>query len=161
VSRALAALLGASFASACRPAWTPDPPPSILVSLPLEVPSASAASRAPVELPPSCGADADCGFDPAADRCVADARANRQPAIVDQGIACYCERARCETLRVPPVPCETDASCAVDEGPRPHPVAANRQRPHEQGKPCRDFRFSTTCERTNICTMHRLACRTP
>jgi len=110
---------------------------------------------------PGCAADADCGFDPTGGRCTADPRANRQPPLVDQGIVCYCEAARCATLRVPPVPCESDTSCAVRADPRPHPVAADAAHPHERGRACRDFVFSTTCERTNICTMHRPACPRP
>lgn len=120
-----------------------------------------APPAAPVFLaapPPACAADADCGYAPAEERCVANPRANRQPPLVNQGIVCYCEAARCATLLVPPVACESDASCAVLAEPRPHPVAADAAHPHERGRPCRDFVFSTTCERTNICTMHRLAC---
>lgn len=107
-----------------------------------------------------CSVDADCGFDPAANRCTSDPRANKQPPLRDQGIVCYCAEARaaCATLRVPPVPCEADESCAVDPDPRPHPVAASRARPHEKGKPCKDFTIATTCERTNICTMRPLSC---
>ncbi len=120
-----------------------------------------AAEAIPAASEPPCAADADCGYDPTEARCVADPRANRQPPLVDQGIVCYCEAARCATLRVPPVPCESDASCAVRADPRPHPVAADAAHPHERGRPCHDFTFSTTCERTNICTMHRLACPHP
>jgi hypothetical protein len=85
---------------------------------------------------------------------------NRQPPVVDQGIVCYCDDAShaCATLRVPPVPCEGDESCAVDPSPRPHPVRASAALPHERGKRCKDFAIATTCERTNICTMHRLEC---
>jgi hypothetical protein len=106
-----------------------------------------------------CASDADCGYDPVRERCAADPRANRQPLLLDQGIVCYCEGAACGTLRVLPVPCESDASCAVATDPRPHPVAAGAAHPHERGRPCRDFTISTTCERTNICTLHRLRCR--
>jgi hypothetical protein len=112
-----------------------------------------------VEAP--CASDADCGYDPARAACVADPRANRQPPLVDQGLVCYCDADRCAALRVAPVPCESDASCTVLTGPRPHPAAADRAHPHERGRPCHDFVFSTTCERTNICTMHRLRCPRP
>jgi hypothetical protein len=108
--------------------------------------------------PEVCGSDAECGYDPERGRCAADPRANRQPLLVDQGIVCYCEGAVCGTLVVQPVPCESDASCAVSTPPRPHPVAAGAEHPHERGRPCRDFTMSTTCERTNICTLHRLRC---
>jgi hypothetical protein len=118
----------------------------------------SAARPTPPPSEPTCAADADCGYDPAADRCVADPRANRQPVVVDQGIVCFCQGARCAALHVAPVPCESDAACAVSADPRPHPIAADRAHPHERGKPCRDFAYSTTCERTNICTMHVHAC---
>lgn len=150
-------MLGAPFVACGRspaPIALPEPISSPIVPLP-ELP---AAAKPPAPPPLACGADPDCGYDPGADRCVADPRANRQPPIVDQGIVCYCDdRALCATLRVPPVPCESDASCAVRLDPRPHPVAAAH--PHEHGKPCRDFTLATTCERTNICTMHRLACK--
>jgi hypothetical protein len=123
----------------------------------------SPRSRTPVAAPPAppapaCAADADCGYDPDGGRCVADPRANRQPPLTDQGLVCYCDAARCATLRVPPVPCESDASCAVRADPRPHPVAASAAYPHERGRPCRDFLIATTCERTNICTMTHLRC---
>ena len=67
-------------------------------------------------------------------------------------------RAACEMLAVLPVACEGDRSCAVKLDPRPHPVRATRDRPHERARPCRDLPFSTTCERTNICTLHRVKC---
>jgi hypothetical protein len=103
----------------------------------------------------ACSADRDCGYDPASDACDSDPRSNRQPPLRDQGVLCYCDDGarRCATLRVPPVPCEGDASCAVNRSPRPHPVAADAEHPHEKGRVCRDFTISTTCERTNICTM--------
>lgn len=137
--------------SACNAA--PSIPPMVRASS-AEVPPVE-AELAPVAAAPerACAADADCGYEPARDRCSADPRANKQPPIVDQGIVCYCDAARCATLRVPPVPCESDASCAVRLDPRPHPVAADAAHPHQKGRACRDFTRSTTCERTNICTM--------
>jgi hypothetical protein len=137
-----------------------EPPPAPMAPVPAaEVHELAApAPAASVEEPP-CASDADCGYDPARDRCLADPRANRQPLLCDQGIICYCGEAdRCATLRVPPVACESDSSCAVRADPRPHPVAADAAHPHERGRPCRDFTISTTCERTNICTMRRHAC---
>ncbi|WP_437673469.1 hypothetical protein [Sorangium sp. So ce131] len=106
----------------------------------------------------ACAGDADCGYDPANERCGSDPRLNRQPPLTDQGIVCYCEAGACALLRVVPVPCEGDHSCAVAHEPRPHPVRATRERPHEKGRPCRDFTLSTTCERTNICTLRRHVC---
>jgi hypothetical protein len=108
----------------------------------------------------ACGADTECGYDPSSDACDSDPRSNRQPPLRDQGVLCYCDATalRCATLRVPPVPCEGDASCAVDPSPRPHPVAASAAHPHEKGRVCRDFTISTTCERTNICTMNVHEC---
>src|SRR5262245_55195108 len=114
--------------------------------------------RAPGDLT-ACAQDTDCGYDPSRGVCGSDPRYNRQPPLIDQGILCYCEEHRCATLKVPPVPCESDASCAVRADPRPHPVAASADFPHERGKPCQDYRLSTTCERTNICTLHRPTCR--
>lgn len=112
--------------------------------------------------PLACASDGDCGYAPEAARCTADPRANRQPPVRDQGIICYCDAAsRCATLRVLPVPCESDASCAVRLDPRPHPVAASPAHPHERGRACRDFTLRTTCEHTNICTMDRLTCAHP
>jgi hypothetical protein len=107
-----------------------------------------------------CLTDSDCGYDPAGDRCGTDPRYNRQPPIVDQGIVCYCDEPgqACAILRVPPVPCEGDADCAVSRSPRPHPVRADRDNPRERGRPCRDLTLSTTCEQTNICTLHRHEC---
>jgi hypothetical protein len=127
--------------------------------------SASAAqpgssSPAPDPAPSACRTDAECGYDPTSDRCGSDPRYNRQPPLVDQGIVCYCDEPAhaCALLRVAPVPCEGNHVCAVHKDPRPHPVRASSAHPHERGRPCRDFTIKTTCERTNICTMHRLAC---
>ena len=108
----------------------------------------------------ACRADSDCGYDPASDACDSDPRSNKQPPLRDQGLLCYCEEAfsQCAILRVPPVPCEGDASCAVSLAPRPHPVAADSAHPHEKGRVCRDFTIATTCERTNICTMNAHDC---
>lgn len=106
----------------------------------------------------NCRDDAECGYDVTHEVCDTEGRFNRQPPMVDQGIVCFCEEGRCGVLRVRPVPCESDASCAVNPLPRPHPVAASAEHPHERGKVCRDYVISTTCERTNICTMHRHAC---
>lgn len=163
------------LAACAPPPAAPVEPPAPIAAAPPEptappiTPDAAPPTPPPPE--PACAADADCGFDPARDLCVADPRANRQPPIVDQGVVCYCESARCASLRVPPVPCESDASCAVRADPRPHPVRADAAHPHERGRPrcdggapetaARDFVFSTTCERTNICTMHRHRCRRP
>jgi hypothetical protein len=121
----------------------------------------SEITEAPAETASSgCHNDDDCAYDPIADRCGTDPRYNRQPPIVDQGIICYCDSATraCTLHRVPPAPCEGDQSCAVRLDPRPHPVRATPDLPHERGNPCRDFLFSTTCERTNICTLHRHKC---
>jgi hypothetical protein len=138
----------------------PDPPPILDTSRSLPAEPARTAEPAS-RLAPPCAADADCAYDPARDLCLVDPRANHQPPLVDQGLVCYCDGARCAALRVPPVPCESDASCAVRADPRPHPIASDAAHRHERGRPCRDFAFTTTCERTNICTMHRLRCPRP
>lgn len=148
---------------ACGPHAAPDVPPipPAPASRALALGAAIAAEPRILAAPePACGSDADCGYDPDRARCAADPRANRQPPIRDQGIVCYCDdlARRCATLRVLPVPCESDASCAVRLDPRPHPVAADVAHPHPRGRACRDFTRSATCERTNICTMHTLAC---
>ncbi len=136
VARALLGLFGAASAVALAGAAAPP----LAVGGPREV---------------ACSADRDCGYDPASDACDSDPRSNRQPPLRDQGVLCYCDDGarRCATLRVPPVPCEGDASCAVNPSPRPHPVASDTDHPHERGRVCRDFAIATTCERTNICTM--------
>ena len=151
-------------------AWplTPAPPISRVPPIPRAPATPGEAPSPPVAPEPACAGDADCGYDPARDRCVADPRANRQPPLLDQGLVCYCDGARCALLRVPPVPCESDASCAVGAEPRPHPIAADAAHPHPRGRPCRefsgpglrpwDFVTSATCERTNICTLRRLSC---
>jgi hypothetical protein len=152
-------MLGALLV-ACSPAPAPISPQVVAVPPITSAIEAPPAPQAPPPPPLACEADADCGYDPAGDRCVADPRANRQPPLVDQGIVCFCDdRGLCATLRVPPVPCESDESCAVRLDPRPHPVAADASHPHERGRACRDFTLATTCERTNICTMHRLSCK--
>jgi hypothetical protein len=160
VIRGLALPLGALLSTCAAPLPEPPPLPSHPIEIPAPVATATASAAPPRDPPLACSSDADCGFEPDLDRCTADPRANRQPPLVDQGLVCYCDDAsrRCATLRVPPVPCESDASCAVDLAPRPHPIAASREHPHERGRPCRDFAFSTTCERTNICTMTRHRC---
>lgn len=132
----------------------------LLTLLSLALPLVPAGEAAPLAREAGCARDEACGYDPESQRCDADPRSNRQPAVLDQGIVCYCDEGahQCRTLRVLPVPCESDASCAVDPLPRPHPVAASLAFPHEQGKPCRDFTLATRCERTNLCTMHPLEC---
>ncbi|MFT3766840.1 MAG: hypothetical protein QM820_15185 [Minicystis sp.] len=156
-------MIGASFL-ACGPAPAPLPISPSPARIDIPSPPLSPAIAAPpvtvVAPPVACSLDIDCGYEPSLDRCTADPRANRQPPLIDQGILCYCDdrEHRCSTLHVPPVPCESDASCAVRLDPRPHPVAASVTRPHERGRACRDFVFSTTCERTNICTMHHHTC---
>jgi hypothetical protein len=140
---------------ACAPALPASvlemPPAPVIASASPIAPTAPAPEPAP---DPACASDAACGYAPALDRCVADPAANRQPPLVDQGIVCYCEAARCETLRVLPVPCESDESCAVSRDPRPHPVRASTTTPHER----RRCDLGTTCERTNICTMQPTPC---
>lgn len=160
-SRAIAPMILGALHVACAPpatAWldpqplgAPPPPPP--AAPPPEIAPAPAAA-----LVPACAGDADCAYDPERDACAVDPRANHQPPLQDQGLVCYCDAARCALLRVPPVPCESDDSCAVRADPRPHPVAASAAHPHERGRACRDFTLSTTCERTNICTMHQLPC---
>jgi hypothetical protein len=120
-----------------------------------------APSAAHEDAPTACRTDAECGYDPTSSRCGSDPRYNRQPPLVDQGIVCYCDEPAqtCAMLRVPPVPCEGNHACAVRNDPRPHPVRASKAYPHERGRPCFDFKIKTTCERTNICTMHRLKCK--
>jgi hypothetical protein len=155
-------MLGATTLACGRaPAPASLPPPAAIDLAPLALaPLPEPAPTAAAEVAAPCATDADCGYDPAVDRCASDPRANRQPPLCDQGIVCYCDEAarRCATLRVPPVPCESDASCAVRLDPRPHPIAADAAHPHEHGRACRDFTLSTTCERTNISTMHRHTC---
>jgi hypothetical protein len=125
------------------------------------VATAASASAAPTLSPEqlTCARDEGCAFDPVTGQCGNDPRYNHQPALVDQGLVCYCDAGHCGTLRVWPVPCESDSSCAVSLSPRPHPIAASEETPHERGKRCRDYKYATTCERTNICTMHVLDCR--
>lgn len=118
-----------------------------------------------------CRTDADCGYDPTTGRCGADPRLNKQPPLEDQGLICYCDDAArtCALLRVEPVPCEGEAACAIALDPRPHPVRATRERPYEKPKLClppkpgtpHETRYDTTCERTNICTMHVRDCKAP
>lgn len=147
-------ILGALHVACAPPAsaWSPHRPSD-------DRPAALDAPEPPLIAPePACAFDADCGYDPTRDACVADPRANRQPQLEDQGLVCFCDDRRCALLRVLPVPCESDDSCAVRADPRPHPVAASPAHPHERGRACREPSLSTTCERTNLCTMHHLPC---
>jgi hypothetical protein len=150
---------GLALACGSPPLELPPSPPIAPLPSAAELDETPPA-RATTAEEPACASDADCGYDPERARCLADPRANKQPLLCDQGIVCYCGDPdhRCATLRVPPVPCESDASCAVRADPRPHPVAADAAHPHERGRPCRDFTIGTTCERTNICTLRRHAC---
>jgi hypothetical protein len=101
----------------------------------------------------ACLDDRDCGFDPAVDGCRDDPRANRQPPLRDQGIICWCDErvGRCATLRVPPVPCESEESCAIGWNPRPHPIRSARGRAPIDADSGNLLRV--TCERTNLCTL--------
>jgi hypothetical protein len=151
-------------ASGCAGGAAREPAPSVEHAASVahqERPSPRASAEEPPPPPSPCQVDADCRYDPKHERCGSDLRFNAQPPVVDQGVICYCgdDDKLCAMLRVWPVPCEGDASCAVDPLPRPHPVAASPEHPHERGKPCRDYRISTTCERTNICTLHHHECK--
>lgn len=140
-------------------------PPAGAASEPTPAPRETRSAQTPAAPPPRaddpCVSDVDCSYDPHADRCGADPRLNRQPPLVDQGILCYCDDARrvCARLRVEPVPCEGDSSCAIDPSPRPHPARADATHPHERGRRCLDFTLTTRCERTNICTLQPVRCR--
>lgn len=147
-------------------------PPSIedssAVSAPPPPPSATPA-LAPAQA--SCQSDSDCGYDPTSARCGSDPRFNKQPPLVDQGIVCYCDEGSraCSLLRVEPVPCEGEESCAVRLDPRPHPVRATAEHPYRKPARClpprgaqrRAEELFTTCERTNICTLNRRECAVP
>lgn len=196
-SRPFASLLVACLASACAPEAAPPPgprpnldslfPPShttgILAPRPSSLPAGSAAPSPPSSpFPPSpaspaspeqppCGSDADCGYDPTTARCGADPRWNKQPPLVDQGLVCYCDTASraCALLRVEPVPCEAESSCAIRFDPRPHPVRASSAHPYQKPRRCLPpwgtqasaEELFTTCERTNICTLNRRVCAVP
>jgi hypothetical protein len=118
-----------------------------------------------------CRSDDDCGYDPTVGHCGTDPRYNKQPPLLDQGLVCYCqkEESACALLRVEPAPCEGDASCAVRADPRPHPVRATAEHPHEKlafcrpphGSEPRRTQLYATCERTNICTLHARECARP
>jgi hypothetical protein len=164
VKRAAASLAVVALAACAggAPSEPRAPAPSAPArSAPRDARAIASAEPEPPPAPSPCHSDDDCRYDPVHDRCGNDPRFNPQPPVVDQGVICYCEDREklCAKLRVWPVPCEGDASCAVDLAPRPHPVASSPAHPHEHGKPCRDYVFSTTCERTNICTLHRHACK--
>ncbi len=115
-----------------------------------------------------CRTDADCGYDPSSMVCGTDPRFNKQPPVIDQGVICYCEKTNnaCSLLRVLPVPCEGDTSCAIVLEPRPHPIRATAEHPYQKPKTCTKPKPRTpsvtvhhaTCERTNICTMLSREC---
>jgi hypothetical protein len=163
VTRARGLALGVCVGAeaACGSVSSPRPvEPIVAVASPAPRPGAATARRVLTEAELTCRVDEDCGFDPATGACGNDARFNAQPPIVDQGVLCSCEAARCGTLRVWPTPCESDASCAVALAPRPHPVAASVAEPHAR-RCVAGVGYAATCERTNICTMHRGACTGP
>jgi len=159
---ALVALVGACGASS--DAWLDPGRPNGATALPA---SFDAGASAPADAgadhdrgaaaprPSACGRDDDCGYEPVAAACDSDPRSNRQAPLIDQGIAWYCDADGCATLRAPPVPCEGDESCAVRCEPRPHPIAASATEPHRARTRCASETITVTCERTNICTMHR------
>jgi hypothetical protein len=155
-----ASFVALSSLLACSPTPSPAPEPSFATSAPVatvdvaKILASASADAAPLP----CDKDEACGYDAAHDRCGTDPHFNKQPELVDQGIVCYCEHARCEMFRALPIPCEGDDGCATRDDPRLHPVPSSPKFPHEKGKRCKDFTVSTTCERTNICTMHRLSC---
>lgn len=179
-------LVLASLAASCgpQPVPPPGPPPSLDSLFPPPVTTAedpAPHAEIPQDLQPieplspppreaPCAADSDCGYDPRSGRCGADPRWNKQPPVLDQGLICYCDPARsCALLRVDPVPCEGEESCAVRLDPRPHPARATPEHPYRKPRRCAPPRASdrreedlyTTCERTNICTLHRRECASP
>lgn len=175
----LLVLVHAACAPAARPTGGPDvgalfgatASPAETGTLPApaetETPSPDAGVTSP-SAQPSCQSDDDCGYDPTSGRCGADPRWNKQPPVVDQGLVCYCDAPSraCALLRVEPVPCEGEASCAIRLDPRPHPVRASADHPYEKPRKCvapmrsapRRTDLFTTCERTNICTMNTREC---
>jgi hypothetical protein len=177
-ARALLVLLAHALSCAPSPPPVDGPRPDLTALFaaanPAPAPTAPAPSAAPSIAPlpaPACKADDDCGYDPVGRQCGADPRYNKQPPLVDQGIVCYCDAATlgCALLRVDPAPCEGDSSCAVRLDPRPHPVRADAAHPYVKPRACRGPRPGgarrterfTTCERTNICTMHTRECAQP
>lgn len=169
-----------ALAPACAPASPPGGPrPDVsalfpdpaLSSAPADAPSHDPTKLTPPEAPsPRCATDEDCRYDPAGKRCGTDPRFNKQPPLVDQGIVCYCDKARaCDVLRVDPAPCEGDTSCAVWMEPRPHPARADAEHPYRKPGSCRAPKAGesrrtdryVTCERTNICTMFTRECAAP
>jgi hypothetical protein len=159
---ALASSVWLGLALACgpqrEPAYlTPSTHALSVVDAPAPAPTPALDAPKPHESKP-CAADKECFFDASRRVCDSDARYFAEPQLTDQGVICLCEERACSTLVIHPIPCESDDSCAVDPSPRPHPVPASPAHPHEKGRRCVDYRFSTTCERTNICTMHRLVC---
>lgn len=174
---ALATLtLALATLSACAPAAPAPlgPSPSTEALFPPAPATADSHSplatttTAPVAPRPPCRSDDDCGYDPANVECGTDPRFNKQPAVIDQGLICYCDAATsaCALLRVEPAPCEGESSCAVRLDPRPHPVRVNAEHPYRKPRACRAPKIAgqgerdlfTRCERTNICTMHTREC---
>lgn len=189
---ALLAVLALLPAVACAPAAPPPPGPGPDVGalfggpeiapdaggspIPADTTSrdarADAGADANIDSPlPPCQSDGDCGYDPTSGECGVDPRWNKQPPLVDQGLVCYCDAPSraCALLRVEPVPCEGEASCALRLDPRPHPVRASATHPYKKPQRCtpprpgapRKTDLYTTCERTNICTMHTRECALP
>ena len=159
--------VGALFGSAAIPSETATlPPPPDTAS-----PDGGTTTQSPQPAPPPCQSDEECGYDPTSGRCGADPRWNKQPPLLDQGLVCYCDppSRACALLRVEPVPCEGEPSCAIRLDPRPHPVRASAEHPYAKPKKCvppmraaaRRTDLFTTCERTNICTMHTRECALP
>jgi hypothetical protein len=133
--------------------------------------TASSTSATAATAPAPCFSDDDCGYDPRVGHCGTDPAYNKQPPLLDQGLVCYCqkEESACALLRVEPAPCEGDTSCAVRADPRPHPVRATAEHPHEKlgfctpprGNAPRVTQLYATCERTNICTLQSRECARP
>ncbi|MBK8251977.1 MAG: hypothetical protein IPK82_04845 [Polyangiaceae bacterium] len=149
------------------------PPPTVEPPIPEANAAAETTVAEPFQPEPfECVSDDDCRYDPSHVRCGTNRAFNKQPPVIDQGIICYCEqtpntKAQCAILRVDPAPCEGEASCAVRMDPRPHPIRADAAHAYQKPGVCiapkkgetRRIDRYTTCERTNICTMHVRECR--
>lgn len=168
---ALAGALAATHLGACAsvapsPPETRDGPARAEGSTRLA--STAGSSERPTNATPErdararCALDDDCRLDASTGACAVDPSLSATTPLVDQGTTCLCDAGACRALTARPVACEGDHSCAVRLTPRPHPVARGLSPADLPELPCSagaTEALRVTCERTNLCTLHRSPCK--
>jgi hypothetical protein len=151
-----------AWASSCSAAPTSERAHPAVTASPAPLEPVSRVSPEAGRPASPCSSDDECRLDVGAGACAVDAALAATTPLVDQGTTCLCEGGACRSLTAQPVACEGDHSCAVRLTPRPHPVRRGLSSSDVPEVPCSagaTQALRVTCERTNLCTLHRAPCK--